>query len=91
LANECLEKLNYTSDVNWPNVEQKYLQQETNDIVVQVNGKKRSIISVEKDLKEEEIIKQIKNGKLIDKYLNNGRLIKTIYVKNRLINYIIKL
>ena len=90
LANECLEKLNYTSDVNWPNVEQKYLQQETNDIVVQVNGKKRSIISVEKDLKEEEIIKQIKNGKLIDKYLNNGRLIKTIYVKNRLINYIVK-
>ena len=28
--------------------------------------------------------------KMIDKYLNNGKLIKTIYVKDRLINYIIK-
>ena len=31
-----------------------------------------------------------KSEKLIDKYLSNGKLIKTIYVKNRLINYIIK-
>ena len=28
--------------------------------------------------------------KLIDKYLKSGELIKTIYVKDRLINYIIK-
>jgi len=91
LANECLEKLNYDCDINWPSVEQKYLHQETNDIVIQVNGKKRSIICVEKDIQEEEIINQIKNKKLIEKYLNDGKLIKTIYIKNRLINYIVKL
>jgi leucyl-tRNA synthetase len=91
LANECLEKLNYNADINWPSVEQKYLHQETNDIVIQVNGKKRGIISVEKDIQEEEIINQIKNKRLIDKYLNDGKIIKTIYVKNRLINYIVKL
>ena len=27
---------------------------------------------------------------LNNKYLNNGQIIKTIYVKNRVINYIIK-
>jgi leucyl-tRNA synthetase len=91
LANECLEKLNYNADINWPSVKQKYLHQETNDIVIQVNGKKRGIISVEKDIQEEEIINQIKNKRLIDKYLNDGKIIKTIYVKNRLINYIVKL
>jgi leucyl-tRNA synthetase len=91
LANECLEKLNYDYDINWPSVEQRYLHQETNDIVIQVNGKKRGIICVEKDIQEEEIINQIKNKKLIEKYLNDGKLIKTIYVKNRLINYIVKL
>ena len=91
LANECLEKLNYDCDINWPSVEQRYLHQETNDIVIQVNGKKRGIICVEKDIQEEEIINQIKNKKLIEKYLNDGKLIKTIYVKNRLINYIVKL
>ena len=59
--------------------------------MIQINGKKRGIISVEKNLQEKDIIKQIKNEKLIDKYLNDGKLIKTIYVKNRLINYIVKL
>ena len=91
LANECLEKLNYSKNIYWPKVEQKYLQTETNTIVIQVNGKKRSIISVEKDIQEDEIINQIKIKQLIDKYLINGKIIKTIYVKNRLINYIVKL
>ena len=91
LANECLEKLNYNKNICWPKVKQKYLQTETNNIVIQVNGKKRSIISVEKGIQEEEIINQIKSKQLIEKYLNNGKIIKTIYVKNRLINYIVKL
>ena len=91
LANECLERLNYDLNICWPGIEQKYLQQDCKDIVIQINGKKRGIISVEKNLQEKDIIKQIKNEKLIDKYLNDGKLIKTIYVKNRLINYIVKL
>jgi leucyl-tRNA synthetase len=92
LANECLEKLNNNNfeDIKWPNVEKKYLLKETNDIVIQVNGKKRGIISAEKEATENNIIKQIKNKQLIDKYLISGKLIKTIYVKNRLINYIVK-
>jgi len=92
LANECLEKLNNNNYENnkWPNVEKKYLLKETNDIVIQVNGKKRGIISAEKEATENDITDQIKNKQLIDKYLITGKLIKTIYVKNRLINYIIK-
>ena len=90
LANECLEKLEFNKEITWPDVEQKYLVEEISEIVIQVNGKKRSLISVEKKIKEHEIIAQIKEKKLIDKYLNNGKLIKTIYVKDRLINYIIK-
>ena len=91
LANECLEKLNYNKDINWPDVEQKYLKTETINIVIQINGKKRAIISVENDIQENEIINQIKNKQLIDKYVKNGKIVKTIYVKNRLINYIVKL
>ena len=92
LANECLEKLNNNNfeDIKWPNVEEKYLLKETNDIVIQVNGKKRGIISAEKNITENDIIDEIKNKQLIDKYLISGKLIKTIYVKDRLINYIIK-
>ncbi len=90
IANECLIKLNYKGEIKWPNVNKKYLIEETCEIVIQVNGKKRNIILVEKDMNEKEIISQINKNQLIDKYLNNGKLLKTIFVKNRLINYIIK-
>ena len=89
LANECLEKLNYDKNFFWPNIEKKFLEEETTNIVIQVNGKKRGIISIEANMHEEEIVNQIKKRKLVDKYLNNGNFIKTIYVKNRLINFII--
>ena len=36
------------------------------------------------------IINEIYKKKIIEKYLNNEKLIKTIYVKNRIINYLIK-
>ena len=42
------------------------------------------------NLDENELIDQIKNKQLISKYLDNGELIKTIYIKNKLINFIIK-
>ena len=90
LANECLEKLDNGRDIKWPKVDEKYLLKEVNEIVIQVNGKKRGLISTQKDTSENEIVNQIKKENLIDKYLNSGKLIKTIYVKNRLINYIIK-
>ena len=90
LANECLEKLDNYKEIKWPDIEEKYLLKETNDIVIQVNGKKRAIITVHKNTPENDIVNQIKDKHLIDKYLNGGKLVKTIYVKNRLINYIIK-
>ena len=90
LANECLEKFEFNKEIHWPEIEEKYLHQEFTQIVIQINGKKRGLISIKKKTKENEIINQIKEKKLIEKYLNNGKLIKTIYVKDRLINYIIK-
>ena len=59
-------------------------------IVIQVNGKKRSSLTITENLNEKELIDQIKNKQLISKYLDNGEFIKTIYIKNRLINFIIK-
>ena len=90
VANECLNNLDFSSKFKWPEINQKYLIKISNEIVIQINGKKRNIISIDKDLDEKEIIQKIKETKVIDKYLKNKDLIKTIYVKNRLINYIIK-
>jgi len=58
--------------------------------VFQINGKKRSVISVERNLKEKIIIEKIQNDKSLDKYLLEKKLFKTIYIKDRIINLIVK-
>ena len=90
LAYECLERFNYNKKLYWPMVEEKYLKKEKNDIVIQINGKKRNIISVENNIEEKILIKKISNEELISKYLDNKKIAKIIYVKNRIINYIVK-
>ena len=74
----------------WPKINEKYLIKSQKLVVIQVNGKKRSTISIKEDLNEKELIDLIKNKLLISKYLDNGELVKTIYIKDRLINFIIK-
>ena len=68
----------------------KYLIEDKCEIVVQINGKKRSSFLIEKNAEEDKIKEYIKDNKLIEKYLNSGNLIKSIYIKNRLMNFIIK-
>ena len=60
------------------------------EIVIQVNGKKRKTLMANKDINEKQLIKAIKDQKLIDKYIDEKKLIKTIFVKHRLINYLVK-
>tara|TARA_B110000444_G_scaffold256672_1_gene293513 strand:+ start:8001 stop:10541 length:2541 start_codon:yes stop_codon:yes gene_type:complete len=89
LTSECLTQLNYTKNLEWPKIDARYLTDEKIEVVIQINGKKKCTIETVKDIDEEKIINQIKKSNLIEKYTNNKKLIKTIYVKNRLINYIL--
>ena len=90
ISNECLEKINVKEKINWPIVKKDLIENDIVNIVIQVNGKKRSIISVEKNLDENILMQKIKQDKLIDKYTENKEIIKTIYVKDKIINVIIK-
>ena len=90
MANECLNMLDYSGDIKWPEVIEKYIGSVEKEIVIQVNGKKRSSVVVKKDLLENDILEKIKEMNLIDKYLEDKKILKTIYIKDRLINYIIK-
>ena len=65
------------------------LENEEINFVVQVNGKKRSILSIKKGSKEKDIMKLIKKDKIIDKYLNNKEIRKVIFVENRLMNILV--
>ncbi len=90
-SNECLEKLKQSvKNIRWPTINKEYLKEETYQIVTQVNGKKRKVFSINKSIDKDKIINDIKNDPQIKKYLDKKKIIKTIYIENKLINFIIQ-
>tara|TARA_B100000963_G_scaffold123925_1_gene108112 strand:+ start:944 stop:3469 length:2526 start_codon:yes stop_codon:yes gene_type:complete len=90
LAHECLKNLK-TKDFNtWPKIKKDILNFSEIGLVIQVNGKKRDFIKIKKNSTEEDITKIILKDSNAKKYLENGEIIKTIYIKNKIINYIVK-
>tara|TARA_B100000927_G_C16190469_1_gene359231 strand:- start:68 stop:592 length:525 start_codon:yes stop_codon:yes gene_type:complete len=90
IINECLEKLGNENSIKWPEIEKKYIENNETNVVIQVNGKKRGLINVKKDLDEQAVMNEIKGKKLIEKYIKDKEIFKVIYVKNKIINIIIK-
>ena len=89
ISSECLSNLNAQDDFIWPVANKLYLQQEKIKIVIQVNGKKRGLITLDSDLEEKEILNKIKNDESINKHIIGKNIIKTIYVKNKVLNIIL--
>ena len=89
-ANECLSRLDEGENHHWPEIEEKFLIEEDFKIVVQINGKKRDLISINQEISEQNLILKIKNREELKKYFINHSIVKTIYIKNKLVNFIIK-
>ena len=89
-SSECLEDLKIDHKIKWPIVEKQFLVNEDTNIVIQINGKKRSIINCKKGITEETLIKTIKNDLKVNKFLENKKNIKSIFIKDKLLNLIIK-
>jgi len=87
-SNECLCAIN-EYQINWPSVSKKDLIEDKINFVVQINGKKRAILVVKRDMIEKEILEAIKLNQGIEKFINNQKIKKSIFVPNRLINIII--
>ncbi len=88
LAHECCEKIN--KKFYWPKYDQKLLKEKNCIIVVQVNGRKRGILEMPMNSKEMVIIKKSKEIDNVSKHVENATIIKNIYIKNKLVNFIIK-
>ena len=58
--------------------------------MTQINGKKRKVFQIDKSIDKESLIENIKNDDQIKKYIDNKKIIKTIYIENKLINFIIE-
>ena len=90
IISEAINDLEYDKKIEWPKAESKYLEDKFVNIVIQVNGKKKSLIKIERDLQDREVINKIKNDEKISNILSDKNLLKHIIVKNRLVNLIVK-
>ncbi len=88
-SNECLEQINYKDEINWPKIDKKFLFKKEFMIVIQINGKKKDLIKVDKEINEEELLKRIYSNEKLIKILEESKIKKTIFIKNKLINLII--
>ena len=73
----------------WPNYDTSFLEEEEINAVIQINGKKRALIKVKKDIKEADLLEITKKDKIVKKYLKNNNIKKIIFVKNKLLNILI--
>ncbi len=87
LAHECLELHKCKDTDKWPEI-LKDISEEIK-IAVQINGKTRDIVKIKKGLSEKEITKIISKSSKAKKYIVNKKILKTIFVKNKIINYIL--
>ena len=90
LASECLEKLKVKDSNKWPKIDSTVLNQQMIKMAVQINGKTKSIIEIKKDAEEKETIIITRKDPKINNSLENKKIIKTIFVKNKIINYLIQ-
>ena len=89
-SSECINELQVKNVSNWPIINKKVLLKKTNDIVIQLNGKKRGIITCDINTDENKIIDLVKSENQYTNYFKDRTIKKTIYVKDRLINLILE-
>ena len=87
LAHECLSLHKCKSLEKWPKILKNNIEQIK--MVVQTNGKTRDVLSVQKGLGEKEIKNIVEKNSKAVKFIKSNTIIKTIFIKDKIINYII--
>ena len=90
LISECLLDIKKDSEISWPLAQKEFLEEKYVNLVIQINGKKKSLIKIEKDLDEKKLLEIVKKDKKVFNFLEKKSVFKHIIVKNKLINLLIK-
>ena len=56
---------------------------------IQINGKTRDILTINENTNEKDITKIVLKSSKAKKHIENKKITKTIFVKNKIINYIL--
>jgi leucyl-tRNA synthetase len=93
LAQACWQRLGGAGSVQnsrWPSFDPNLAQEEPIEISVQVNGKLRGTLLIDRTENEESIKARAAALESVERQLQQGQLLKTIVVPGRTINFVIR-
>ena len=93
IAEELWHEAGFTShliDESWPGWNERLAQEEMVEVVIQVNGKVRSKLEVARDTGEAEVKSLALKDEKAAKFIEGKAVAKAIFVKNKLINIVVK-
>ncbi|HIZ16035.1 MAG TPA: leucine--tRNA ligase [Firmicutes bacterium] len=80
----------YLHDCKWPEYDEAKCVEDSVEIAIQVNGKLKSRITLPVDMPESEALAAAKSDEKISAAIAGMSIVKEIYVKNKLINIVVK-
>ena len=87
-SSECLENIGQ-SEIQWPKILRDKLIEDDVNFVIQINGKKKALLKVKRDIDEKTILKITQENIKTKNFLKDERIKKIIFVPNRLLNIIL--
>ncbi|MEJ5183839.1 MAG: leucine--tRNA ligase, partial [Rectinemataceae bacterium] len=93
LGEELWEKLGYTESVSktaWPTWDESLTRDEEKEIVVQINGKLRGKFTAPAGTAEDELAARARNAEKVAEWLEGREIVKTIVVRDKLVNFVIR-
>lgn len=93
ITEELWSEIGHTETITystWPTFDEAKTQEDTISLPVQINGKLRANVEIEKDEEQESVKQKVHNNDKIQAQIEGKQIVKEIYVPNRIYNIVIK-
>lgn len=90
IAEEMWQEMGNKSSIHiasWPTYDSKYTEQNSGSVAIQINGKVREVVEIEKGSTQEEVIAKVKKIEKIWSQVSNAK--DVVFVQDKVVNFII--
>lgn len=91
----CSELWEFLGEEDWidrhplPQVDPMMIRQQECNYVIQINGKKRALLSLVSNMPKEKVIQEVQNDPHVQKFLQDKEIKKIIFVPDKLLNFVL--
>ena len=93
ITEEIWEKLGHNKTISyeaWPTFDESKTVEDTIELPIQINGKLRANVEINKDEEEKVVKEKVHSNERIQEFIAGKEIVKEIYVPNRIYNIVIK-